>query len=104
MDTEKDLRTLVAVIFLPGLYICLLFSAVLSILAAGFLIAILFWLFSFIERIPVGIMALIGFGGLLGVFYSVRGGWRTIQKAVVNCHAVIVPKEKAPNLYNMRLY
>lgn len=85
MDTEKDLRPLVAIIFLPGLYICLLFSAVLSFLAASLLITILYWLFSFIHRIPVGIMALIAIGGLLGVFYSVRGGWRTIQKVVVHC-------------------
>lgn len=101
MDTEKDLRPLVAIIFLPGLYICLFFSAVLSILAAVLLITILYWLFSFIHRIPVGIMALIAIGGLLGVFYSVRGGWRTIQKVVVRCHAVTVPKEQAPSLFAM---
>ncbi len=101
MKTEKDLRPIVAIVFLPGLYICLLISAVLSIVAAGFLITILYWLFSFIHRIPVGIMALIAVGSLLGVVYSIKGGWRTIQKAVVRCHAVKVTKDKAPKLFNM---
>lgn len=101
MKTEKDLRPIVAMVFLPGLYICLLISTVLSILAAALLITILYWLFSFIHRIPVGIMALIAIGGLLGVVYSIKGGWRTIQKAVVRCHAVKVTKDKAPKLFNM---
>ena len=101
MKTDKDLRPLVAMVFLPGLYICLLLSAVLSICAAGLLITILYWLFSFIHRVPVGIMALIAIGGLLGVVYSIKGGWRTIQKAVVRCHAVKVTKDQAPKLFNM---
>ena len=101
MKTEKDLRPIVAMVFLPGLYICLLLSAVLSICAAGLLITILYWLFSFIHRIPVGIMALIAIGGLLGVVYSIKGGWRTIQKAIVHCHAVKVTKDQAPKLFSM---
>lgn len=101
MKTEKDLRPIIAMVFLPGLYICLLLSAVLSICAAGLLIAMLYWLFSFIHRIPVGIMGLIAIGGMLGVVYSIKGGWRTIQKAVVRCHAVKVTKDQAPKLFNM---
>jgi Zn-dependent protease with chaperone function len=101
MEADKDLRPLVAMVFLPGLYICLLLSAVLSVCIAGLLITILYWLFSFIHRIPVVIMALVAVGGLLGVIYSIKGGWNTIQEAVVHCHAVKITKDQAPKLFNM---
>jgi Zn-dependent protease with chaperone function len=101
METGKDLRPLVALVFLPGLYVCLIVSAVLSILAAGLMISILYWVFSYVGRIPVGIMGLIGIGGILGVFYSIKGGWRTIQKGVVRCHAVQITYDKAPMLFKM---
>ncbi len=101
MDSEKDLRPIIAMIFLPGLYICLFISAGLSVIAAGLIISLLYWLFSFVHRIPIGIMILIALGGLLGVFYSIRGGWRAIQKVVVRCHALTITKEQAPKLFEL---
>lgn len=98
-DSEKDIRPLVALIFLPGLYFCLFLSAVVSLLGAGLLIYILYGLSSSIGLHPTGIMALIAIGGLLGVGISVRSGWLAIRKAVVRCRAITIAKEQAPKLF-----
>lgn len=102
-DSEKDIRPLVALIFLPGLYFCLFLSAVVSLLGAGLFLYIAYELFSIIHRIPIGIMVLIAIGGILGVGISVRSGWVAIKKAVVRSHALTITKEQAPKLFEMVL-
>ena len=101
MEIKKDLRPIVAIIFLPGLYLCLLVSALLSIAVAGILIAILFRVFSYTHFLPSKIMILIAIGGFLGLFFSIRGGWRAIQKIKIPCSAVNVTREHAPLLFEM---
>ena len=102
-ESEKDIRPLIALIFLPGLYLCLLLSAVVSLLGAGLLLYIAYELFSIIHRIPIGIMVFVAIGGILGVGISVRSGWVAIKKTVVRSHALTITKDKAPKLFDMVL-
>jgi Zn-dependent protease with chaperone function len=98
-DTKKDIRSLVALIFLPGLYFCLLLSAVVSLLGAGMLIYIIFKLASDSGLIPIGIMIFIAIGGFVGVGISFRAGCSAIKKATVYCHAITITEEQAPELF-----
>jgi Zn-dependent protease with chaperone function len=100
-DSKKDIRPLVALIFLPGLYFCLFLCAAVSLLGAGLLMYILYGLSSTIGLIPTGIMALIAIGGILGAVISVQSGWVAIKKAVVRSHAFTIKKEQAPKLFEM---
>ncbi|HWR81678.1 MAG TPA: M48 family metallopeptidase [Candidatus Deferrimicrobium sp.] len=99
--SNKDIRPFVALFFLPGLYFCLFLSAVVSLFGAGLLIYICYTIFSILHGIPIGIIALIAIGGLLGVAISVRSGWLAIKKAVVRCHAITITNEQAPELFEI---
>jgi len=97
----QDLRPLVALLFVPGLYLCLLVSAAVALAGAALLISLIYWLASYINRIPVGIILLLALGGLYGVWVCVAAGWQSIQKARVRCHAIHLPRNDAPAFWAM---
>jgi Zn-dependent protease with chaperone function len=92
---------MVAMIFLPGLYLCLLLSAVLSIAGAGLILLFFGWIASVTNRIFVGVMVFVAIGGLYGVWISISAGWRAIQRATVRAHAVRIQPQQAPALWSV---
>lgn len=91
----------VLLLFVPGLYLCLILSAALSVAFASFLIALLYWIFSLIGRIPVGMIVLLAVGGLYGVWISLYAGWRSITRVEVFCHGRALQPSQAPRLWKM---
>jgi uncharacterized membrane protein YqjE len=75
----QDLRPLVALLFVPGLYLCLLVSAAVALAGAALLISLIYWLASYINRIPVGIILLLALGGLYGVWVCVAAGCQALR-------------------------
>jgi Zn-dependent protease with chaperone function len=98
---SHDLRPLVALVFLPGLYLSLLISALVAVASAALLIGLVGWLASQINLVPTGIIFALGLGGLYGVWVCISAGWRSIQRATVLCRAVHLSRDQAPAFWNM---
>lgn len=92
----RDRRVLLALVFVPGLYLTLALSTALILGVAG-TVLFLFWkLAELIHRVPVGLMALVGIGAIYGIVSVLQGAAESVQKAVVPVEAVRLAPESAP--------
>ena len=96
-ESERDIRPLVASIFLPGLYICLFLSAIASLVGAGFFMYIAYKP----HIIRIIITALIGIGGVIGAGICIHAAFKAVRKAVVNSCSLRITREQAPKLFDM---
>jgi Zn-dependent protease with chaperone function len=91
----SDRRHWVAFVFVPGLYLCLFLSAVVSLGIACLIIWLLSLLIAVSDRVPLEafvMIALVGSGGIYGAAAAVYGGWKAIKKATIpSCSVLIRP-------------
>jgi Zn-dependent protease with chaperone function len=77
----RSSRTMLVLLFLPGLYMMLLILIALVALHATLLIAALYFVCALAGRIPVGIMAGVGLGALIGIGAMIQAAFSTVRRA-----------------------
>lgn len=100
----SHLRPFVARVLVPGLYVCLLLSALLALGVAALIISVFWFLIVETERIPLKalvVMLFVGVGGLYGAVLAVYAGWKAIGRATVQSHSILIRPIQAPGLWNM---
>lgn len=97
---DKRLRRQ-SLLFIPGLYFVLIFSAVLSVSIASALIALIYGIGSLIGRLPVGIILALGIGGLLGIFGSLKGIIASIFRKALFVPSIVIDINSIPQLDNL---
>lgn len=101
---DSDLRPLVAILFVPGLYFCLLLSAVISLGGASLIIWLLWCLMVETERIPLQailIAVFVALGGLYGVVAAVYGGWKAVERSTIPSRSILIRLSQAPSIRRM---
>lgn len=91
-------------LFVPGLYVCLLLSAVISLVVAYFIIWLILNLIVEMERISlqaVLMIVFVGLGGLYGAVAGVYGGWKAMEKATIPSRSIPILPGQIPNLRTM---
>lgn len=96
---EASWKVWMALLFVPGLYVCLGVAGALAVGGALAVMGLLGWLFSFIHRMPVGLMFLIGVGGLTGLLAVLRAGLATVRRARIVAVAVKLKPEANRRLF-----
>jgi Zn-dependent protease with chaperone function len=77
----RSSRTMLVLLFLPGLYLTLIVLVALIALHAGLLIAALYYVCALAGRIPIGIMIAIGIGAVLGIIAIIQGAFGAVRRA-----------------------
>jgi Zn-dependent protease with chaperone function len=98
---REDRRVLLALLFVPGLYLVLAVSVVLLLGVAGGILYLLVLLSEAIHRIPVGLMLAIALGALLGLGSVVGALWHSVRRAEVQVLAEELKRPDAPDLFAM---
>lgn len=97
-------QAVVAVLFVPGLYVCLLLAALISLAVASLIIWLLWYLMVETERISlqaITMMVLVAVGGLNGAAAAAYGGWKALERATIQSRSVPVLPNEAPYLRAM---
>lgn len=97
----SDQRVLLAGAFVPGLYLVLAVSILLDVGVAALVIYLLFRLAMLVHRVPVGILALIGFGALMGLVALAQGAIASVRRAKVYVHGVPLDRAAAGPLFDL---
>ena len=103
-DESKTPRAdvLIPLLFVPGVYLVLIFSAVVALIIGGGLIGIIYYVFAHIfGRIPVGILLLLGLGVLVCFYAVLKGIISTIWRKPKFEPAVLIDLDREPNLKNI---
>jgi Zn-dependent protease with chaperone function len=97
---SKSNRTLLLVVFRPGLYLTALVLVGLVLVHATIAIGIIYYGESaLVDRVHVGIIAAIGIGAALGAFTIVRHTFAILHKAQTVVIGTELSREKAPRLW-----
>lgn len=96
---REDRRVLLALVFVPGLYLVLALSILLMLGVAGGVLWLLVLLAEAIHRIPVGVMFAIAVGALIGLWTVLGALWHSVRRAEVRVHAEELKRQDAPGLY-----
>ena len=79
----RSSRTMLVLLFLPGLYLTLVSLVLLVALHATLLIASIYFVCSLAGRIPIGIIIAIGLGALAGIGVIIQGAFGTVRRAEI---------------------
>ncbi len=93
-------RRILLLVFKPGLYLTALVLVILVIVHAVIAIGSLWYLGSWIGRLPIGFMAVIGLGGFVGVFILASNMMRIVKKAQTSVIGLPLDRGQSPQLYN----
>jgi Zn-dependent protease with chaperone function len=97
----SDRRVLLALVFVPGLYLLLALSVALMIGVAGGILVGLWKAGESVNRIPVGIMLAIVVGAFLGIVSVLSAVVDSVSRASFPVHAEQLSRPDAPKLYSM---
>ncbi|MCH8153120.1 MAG: M48 family metallopeptidase [Planctomycetes bacterium] len=100
-SADEQLRAKLALIFVPGLYACLLLSALISVAIAAALIALVAWIGYLTGYRMAGPVALLAIGGIAGIIISLRAGFKTIQRARITVIGLPLQERDAPRLFKL---
>lgn len=91
---------LLAVLFVPGVYLVLILSGGLAVAIGVGLMAAIYYIFAeLFHRIPVGILALLGIGVLVGVFAILKGILQSLWRKPRFEPAILININKEPALF-----
>jgi len=97
MTDHKDIRPFIVMIFMPGLWFCLLLAAVMAVVIAGLIDMVCLWITNSPKTDKLSILIM-----LSGVYCAVLILWqgrRFFKSPRTKCHAVRIEPEGAPELF-----
>lgn len=90
---------ILALLFVPGVYIVLILSAALTVAIGAGLMAIIYYICAeWLHRIPVGILFLLGIGILIGIFAVLKGIIQSMWRKPRFEPAILIDINKEPSL------
>lgn len=92
-------RRVLLVVFKPGLYFTAVVLVGLVLVHALIAIGSLWYIGSWIGRIPIGFIGLIGIGGFVGVLVLANNMLRIVKKAQTSVIGFPLSRDRAPDLY-----
>ena len=92
-------RRVLLVVFKPGLYFTAIVLVGLVLVHALIAIGSLWYIGSWIGRIPIGFIGLIGLGGFVGVLVLANNMLRIVKKAQTSVIGLPLSRSRAPELY-----